>query len=127
MENYTIYVSKDPATAADLISRYIVGGSISGELLDDYVLQHGESGYCRVMVFEKYYYRVSNRLTLTVAIDNFEGRTRVHCVSGGGEQGFYSALTGLPGQLCQVGLPCAAELHYLTPAKILSKLFLKNP
>ena len=87
MENYTIYVSKDPATAADLISRYIVGGSISGELLDDYVLQHGESGYCRVMVFEKYYYRVSNRLTLTVAIDNFEGRTSVHCVSGGGGQG----------------------------------------
>ena len=86
MENYTIYVSKDPATAADLISRYIVGGSISGELLDDYVLQHGESGYCRVMVFEKYYYRVSNRLTLTGAIDNFESRTRVHCVTGGGGQ-----------------------------------------
>jgi hypothetical protein len=41
------------------------------------------------MVFEKYFYRVSNRLTMTVIIDNFEGRTRVHCVSGGGSQGVF--------------------------------------
>ena len=89
MGSYTIYVSVDPATAANIVSNYIVGRSISGELIDDYVLHHTGGGTCRVMVFEKYFYRVSNRLTLTVTIDNFEGRTRVHCVSGGGGQGVF--------------------------------------
>ena len=30
-----------------------------------------------------------NRLTLTVVLDDFTGRTRVHCISGGGGEGLF--------------------------------------
>ena len=42
-----------------------------------------------VLVFEKHYYRAGNRLTLTVTLDDFTGRTRVHCASGGGGEGLF--------------------------------------
>lgn len=40
-------------------------------------------------MFEKHYYRVSNRLTLTVTLDNFEDNVRVHYVSGGGGKALF--------------------------------------
>ncbi len=88
MQN-TIYVTLDPASTANTISRHIIDGSISGELIDDYIINCGNGHICRVMVYEKYYYRVSNRLTLTVTIDNADGRTRVHYISGGGGNGTF--------------------------------------
>lgn len=81
----TYYVSLDTASAASIISDAVVGGSFTGECLDSYS-RSTPSGVCTVMVFEKHYYRVSNRLTLTVVVDDFDDRTRVHCVSGGGGQ-----------------------------------------
>lgn len=42
-----------------------------------------------VAVYEKHYYRAGNRLTLTVVLDDFTGRTRVHCISGGGGEGLF--------------------------------------
>ena len=58
--------------------------SITGELVDHYELTHPGGGTCVVAVYEKHYYRAGNRLTLTVVLDDFTGRTRVHCISGGG-------------------------------------------
>ena len=58
----------------------------SGELVDQHIL-HQPNGDCRIMVFERYYWRSSNRATLTVTVDNFSGRTRVHSVGSGGGQG----------------------------------------
>ncbi|MBT3318610.1 MAG: hypothetical protein HN389_02435 [Clostridia bacterium] len=81
----TYYVSLDAASAARIISDAVVEGSFTGECLDSYS-RSTSAGSCTVMVFEKHYYRVSNRLTLTVIIDDFEERTKVHCVSGGGGQ-----------------------------------------
>jgi hypothetical protein len=87
MESNTIYVSLDVAASANTVTKYIIEGSLSGELLDDYNIRNTDGNICRVLVFEKYYYRVGNRLTLTVVFDNYSGRTRVHYVSGGGGQG----------------------------------------
>ena len=56
-----------------------VTDSITGELVDHYV----------VAVYEKHYYRAGNRLTLTVVLDDFTGRTRVHCIGGGGGEGLF--------------------------------------
>lgn len=39
-------------------------------------------------VYEKHYHRAGNRLTLTVTIDNVGGSTNVHCISGGGDEGY---------------------------------------
>jgi hypothetical protein len=87
MYGNTIYVRVDPASAANIITKYIIEGSLSGELKDDYTIRNKDGSICRILVFEKYYYRVSNRLLLTVIIDNAEGRTRVHYISGGGGKG----------------------------------------
>lgn len=86
MEN-TFYVSLTMGAAADCLNTDIVGGSISGELLDDYTVNYEDGHMCRVLLFEKYYYRVGNRLTLTVVLDNADSKTRVHSVSGGGGNG----------------------------------------
>ena len=69
----------------------IVEGSVTGELLDHYELTDaGDVLHCGVAVYEKYYYRVSNRLTLTVTVDDLMGKTRVHWISaGGGESAFW--------------------------------------
>lgn len=83
----TYYVSCSMEQCGDLIHSAIVDGSITGELLDHYVLQGPNGLQCAVMVYEKHYWRAGNRLTLTVTIDNLSGRTRVHTIGGGGGEG----------------------------------------
>lgn len=82
-------ISLQPEKAAELVNKEIVEGSITGELIDSYVV-NGENGKsCIVSVYDKHYYRAGNRLTLTVIIDNMQGVSRVHCISGGGGEGFF--------------------------------------
>ena len=42
-----------------------------------------------VIVLEKYYIRTSNRASLTVTIDNFDGGTNVHAVAAGTSEGHF--------------------------------------
>lgn len=84
--NSTIRVSVGINEAERLIQNEVIEGSFTGEMLDRYMI-HSSNGTCICMVFEKHYYRVKNRLTLTVVIDDFEDTTRVHYVSGGGGTG----------------------------------------
>lgn len=63
--------------------------SITGTCIDRYEALHPAGGRCVVLVYEKHYYRAGNRLTLTVTLDDFTGRTRVHCASGGGGEGLF--------------------------------------
>ena len=85
----TYYVSCSMEQCGDLIHSAIVDGSITGELLDHYVLQGPNGLQCAVMVYKKHYWRAGNRLTLTVTIDNLSGRTRVHTIGGGGGEGLF--------------------------------------
>ena len=79
----TFFVSLSLAEAAEMIRRQVEEGSYTGELLDDYALA-SEGGSVRVLTFEKWFYRVGNRLVMTVTLDDVTGRTRIHVVSGGG-------------------------------------------
>jgi hypothetical protein len=83
--SHTYDVSTGVDETAAIIESAVVSGSFTGECIDRHLLET-PSGKCMVMVFEKHYYRVSNRLTLTVVIDDFNKRTRVHYVGGGGGQ-----------------------------------------
>lgn len=85
----SMYVSLSPSDAAGVIDHAIVEGSVTGERIDSYVLHAPNQTACIVLVYEKHYYRAGNRLTLTATVDNFEGRTRVVCVSGGGGEGLF--------------------------------------
>ncbi len=79
MDSY--FVSLDVVDCANRI-REAVFDSVTGEEIDAYAITHPSGGRCIVLVFEKHYYRAGNRLTLTVTLDDFTGRTRVHCASG---------------------------------------------
>ncbi len=85
----TFMVSISIQEAAEIIYDEVVGGSITGELIDQYEIEDGRTLKCVVQVFEKHYYRAGNRLTLTVVLDNLEGNTRVHYSSGGGGEGLF--------------------------------------
>ncbi len=84
--NQTFFVSLDAHRALAAIEQAVVGGSITGERIDAYTID-SHCGSCHVRVYEKHYYRAGNRLTLTVVVDSFAGRTRVHYASGGGGEG----------------------------------------
>lgn len=84
-----LFVSLTAAEAVRRVSDAIVRGSITGELLDSHTVTAPGGGSCTVSVFEKHYYRAGNRLTLTVTVDDFTGRTRVHLVGGGGGEGLF--------------------------------------
>jgi hypothetical protein len=79
----TFFVSLPLQEAAEIIRREVESESVTGELLDDYELSK-EDGSVRILTFEKWFYRVGNRLVLTVTLDDLTGRTRIHVVSGGG-------------------------------------------
>ena len=83
-------ISLSLENAAEVLDRAIVNGSFTGECVDSYELAAPGGTRCRVMVYEKHYYRAGNRLTLTVTLDDFTGATRMCCVGGGGGEGFFS-------------------------------------
>ena len=87
METYEATVSLSPQQAADKIRAHILN-SISGECLDEVRRQVADKTLI-AMVFEKFYYRAGNRLTLSVLIDDFSGQTRVRSVGGGGGEGIF--------------------------------------
>lgn len=88
-ENKSFFVSLSVEDCAKEIHRAIVDGSITGELIDYYAADGPSGLLCVTVVYEKHYYRAGNRLTLTVTIDNLTGRTRVHCIAGGGGEGLF--------------------------------------
>lgn len=85
----TFFVSLDVLSTVRAVSDAVVRGSITGELIDHYGATAPNSTGFVVLVFEKHCYRAGNRLTLTVTIDDLEGRTRVHSVGGGGGEGLF--------------------------------------
>ncbi len=84
-----LYVSISPQETEELITKTIVNGSVTGELIDSYTRNAGNGASVIVLVYEKHYYRAGNRLTLTITIDDFEGKTHIHAVGGGGGEGFF--------------------------------------
>ncbi len=86
----TFYVSLGAQQAAQVIDDAVLRGSISGECIDSYGAGGPGSGGFILRVYEKHYLRAGNRLTLTVVIDDLSGKTRVHCVGGGGGEGLFA-------------------------------------
>ncbi|WP_342514216.1 DUF6054 family protein [Sporosarcina sp. FSL K6-1522] len=81
-------VNVSPTEAMEAIETYVVEGSVSGTLVDRYARQVGEHEV-HVLILEKYYMRSNNRASLTVTIDNFDGKTKVHAVASGGSEGVF--------------------------------------
>lgn len=90
MASNQIRVNVAPKDAADIVSNYVISGSVTGELIDNYTAYDCNGVSCIVLVFEKHYWRAGNRLTLTVVIDNLNGVTNVRSIGGGGGEGLFS-------------------------------------
>ena len=93
MQANTFSISLTPQQAVPMIYDFIQRGSITGELIDRFVADSPNGGHCVISIYEKHFWRAGNRLTLTVTIDDFYGKTRVHTVGGGGGSGIIN-LTG---------------------------------
>lgn len=85
----TFIVTIDINSAVRMVHDTVVGGSITGTLVDQYTIPADETHYVTVITFDKHYYRAGNRLTLTVTLDNMLGRTRIHACSAGGGEGLF--------------------------------------
>jgi hypothetical protein len=86
----TFFVSLGIQQTAQIIDDAILRGSFTGEMIDAYGAGAPQGGGFILRVYEKHYIRAGNRLTLTVALDDFTGKTRVHCVGGGGGEGLFA-------------------------------------
>lgn len=85
----TFYVSLDLQSAINSVDKAVLDQSWMGERIDHYTVSVENTGSFVQLVYEKYYMRAGNRLTLTVSLDDFTGKTRVHCVSGGGGESLF--------------------------------------
>ncbi len=81
MEENTFFVKLGTEDAALLISESIA--QKGGECIDTYFIASPPGG-CTVLVYEKYFFRAQGKVTLTVVIDDFQGKTRLHYASSGG-------------------------------------------
>lgn len=79
------YVNLEPHEVICKINS-ILENTVSGEKIDEYISGVGEHAVA-VTVYEQYFYRVSNRITLTSIVDRVDGKTHVRLVSAGGGSG----------------------------------------
>ncbi len=82
-------VNIPPQDAIRIIDKAIVDGSITGERIDYHTVTANDETSCIIAVYEKHFYRAGNRLTLTVIVNNMQGLTNIHCISGGGGEGLF--------------------------------------
>lgn len=76
--------------AIDKLDKGIVYGSFTAQRIDYHVVTGDEDKGVIILVYEKHFNRVGNRLTLTVAVDNMNGETNIHAIGAGGGQGLLS-------------------------------------
>lgn len=91
MASNQISVNLFPKDAAKLVCDYVIDKSMSSELIDNYTVYDCNGVSCIVLVFERYYWRAGNRLTLTIVIDNLNGITNVRSIGSGGGEGFFTS------------------------------------
>lgn len=84
MERNTCYLSVPLAEAARLISKAVESSGLSSKMAGCHELRRGETLCGLVMLFEKYYMRAGSRVTMTVVLDDLEGRTRLYWAVTGG-------------------------------------------
>ena len=78
-----IRVKLSPVDTVNLLEEHIIRGALSAEQVDKY-----QAGDFYVLVFDKYFMRVSSRASLTVVVHpDGNGVSAVHSVGSGGGTG----------------------------------------
>lgn len=84
MERNTCFLNLNIGEAARLICAKIEKAGISSKMADCHEMRRGGELCAMLLVFEKYFVRAGGRLSMTVALDNLDGRTRAYWVVTGG-------------------------------------------
>lgn len=82
MAIYNYKVSLKPLRAFELIKQ----GQYAELIYEEY-LAVDENKFTATLIYEKYYFRASNRAALIILINNFNGVTEVKAISTGSSQG----------------------------------------
>ena len=85
MNGNTFSLDLSVGEAARKICALVEKSGVSSKMADCHELRRGDDLCGMVLVFEKYYVRAGGRMTMTVALDNLDGPTRVHWTVTGGE------------------------------------------
>ena len=82
-------IHEDIEVLAERIQKGIVNGSISASV-EDVVRMHGEFAKCIVMVFERYSYMGSNRVSMNVTLFQEQGGpVQLTAITSGGSQAMF--------------------------------------
>lgn len=84
MSKYIFKVNITPKDALDLIKK-----NQSADLVHEEFFDLGDGKFTGTLIFEKYYFRSSNRAALIVIIDNFKGSTEVRSISTGSSESLF--------------------------------------
>ncbi|KXG73695.1 DUF6054 family protein [Thermotalea metallivorans] len=82
MSIHHFQISIDPVRAFHLVKE-----NENAELVYEEIHDLGGDQYIGTLVFEKYFFRTSNRAALVVIIDNIKGQTAVRAIATGSSQG----------------------------------------
>lgn len=85
MEKNTCYLSLSVGEAAHAVSTSVERLGKSSKMNDCHELRQNGELRAMVLVFEKYYVRAGGRMSMTVTLDDLEGKTRAHWTVSGGE------------------------------------------
>lgn len=83
MSMYSFKVNMDAKAAYELVK-----ADQNSELVYEEIILEGED-FVGIIIFEKYFMRVSNRAALTVIVDNTNGVTNIKAISTGSSQGMF--------------------------------------
>ena len=84
MDRNLCYLDLSVGEAARTVCALVERAGISSRMADCHELRQGDALRGMVMIFEKYYLRAGGRLTMTVVLDDLEGRTRLYWTVTGG-------------------------------------------
>lgn len=88
MNKYTFEVNITPDKVVELVK-----DKQDAELVHEEVLEADDGKMVATLIFEKYYFRTSNRAALIVITDNFKGQgqghTEVRSIATGSSQGLF--------------------------------------
>lgn len=84
MGRYNLRVGMDPIKAFDIIKR-----EQNADLVHEEIFDLGEGKFIGILIFEKYYFRASNRAALNVIIDNTKGYTDIRSISTGSSESLF--------------------------------------
>lgn len=85
MEQNTCFLDLTVGEATRTVCTLVEKAGKSSKMADCHELRQGTDLRGMVLVFEKYYVRAGGRMSMTVTLDDLDGKTRIHwTVTGGG-------------------------------------------